>query len=175
MMENTDATDELECRKVLMDFYTQQLNAHSRLLIGFAALLFTLVQIKLALMGQHLNPQQFLLQFLAFYITVFLVSFGSWFLLLRHLGYGTLANAVMHVSAPTKQKQSSNLDRQNALGWLHDKTREEARKRYLLFKLPCVWFHSFGIPKQRQYRIYGLMVCGVFAFFTAFIIWILVA
>jgi len=175
-MENTNATDEVECRKVFMDFYTQQLNAHSRLLIGFAALLFTLVQIKLALMGQHLNPQQFsLVQFWVFYTTIFLVSFGFWFLLLRHLGYGQLASAAMYVSAPTKQKQSSNLDRQNALDLLNEEITKEVRKRHLLVIFRCVWFHSFNIPKQRQYRIYGLMVCGVFALVTAFIIWILVA
>jgi len=84
---------ELQCRKLLLDFYSAEINSHGRLIIGFAVLMLTLTQIR----------QNFLIHnyplsschFFLIYFGIFAVAFGLWYSFFRLIAYGTLANAVI--------------------------------------------------------------------------------
>jgi hypothetical protein len=85
--------ENLDVRKLLLNFYSSELNAHARLIIGASVLLFTVVSITLDLKNNS--------DFGALQSAIAIVSFGFissalWYLLMRNLAYGILASTSQH-------------------------------------------------------------------------------
>ena len=154
-MKNKE-TVELQCRHLLMNFYSSELRTHSRLITGFSVILLTLVQIILSLDRVIFSAR------LIIYGGVFLVSFAIWFSLMRHLLYGILVHSITVV---TLKDKSGNL-----LAKLAYATGENAVKKKILAVIPTSWFLSREKGREKT----GFFLCLVLALVTTFLlIWVL--
>jgi len=149
--------DLIECRRLLMNFYSSQLQAHSRLIIGFAVIFLTLLQLK----PQNMSTWQFWV----FYPSVFVVALALYFLLMRHLVYGVLANAITHTDP---KGEGSPLQR--LVTGINKFTRKHGQ---ILGHIPTRWFAAVGGSTLLD-RLKGIVFCIVFAFFTTILAWILI-
>ena len=114
---NQREVDSINVRKLFLDFYSSEINTHGRLIIGFAVILFTLIEIKLRLYV----PRS--LQSSIIFPCIWLVSFAIWYSLFRLLRYGMLANAVVHMDLP--QKESEDI-----VSLFKSEVREWVKKHY---------------------------------------------
>lgn len=87
-LNNQEKEDIVQYRKLLLDFHSSELTAHSRLIIGFAVLLLTISEVSLNL-PKPVSIEQTRIAFFG----CFFASIGFWYVLIRHLAYGILANA----------------------------------------------------------------------------------
>ena len=78
-----------------MDFYSSEINSHSRLIIGFAALMFTLIQIREKFVVDSVTISYW--QCFTIYSGIFSTAFVLLYSLFRLFAYGLLANAVIFV------------------------------------------------------------------------------
>lgn len=76
----------MESRKVLLAFYSSELTAHARLIIGFSLILLTIIEV-----FSNTYRSGFGVRFIA-YSAMFFVSSGLWYLLMRDMVYGILAH-----------------------------------------------------------------------------------
>jgi len=157
---------EVQIRKLLLDFYSSQLTTHSRLIIGFAALLFTV----LTLFVDLKEPQ--LVQEIVTIVGIFTVSTGFWFLIMRHLTYGHLSSTALH--APLAPLTS-----------LHDAsiaTRDHVLEKRILSVIPTALFCTVGREVKlikwnvtsRKARLVGIILCLVLGIATTLMLAILV-
>lgn len=147
--------DVIQCRKLLLDSYSSQLTTHARLIIGFAIILLTLLQVKAGLTDlSHI-------QFGIIYFGIFLAAFALWFLFMRHLAYGLLVNAVTHA----RIEQSWNGD---LLGKILDSVSSQMLKSKILYIIPSCWFYS-----SSRKRLLGLSLCVFLALLTTYFMRIL--
>lgn len=91
--------DEMQCRKLLLDFYSSQINTHGTLIIGFSVVLFAIVQIRIS---SAIANNISVLQDWILYFGIFLAGFALYYLFLRYITYGTLA----HYTTRTPWKKS---------------------------------------------------------------------
>jgi hypothetical protein len=81
--------NEMQCRKLLLDFYSSQINTHGRLIIGFSVVLFAIVEIRISpMVANNLSA----LQNRILYFGIFLAGFALSYLFFRYITYGTLAD-----------------------------------------------------------------------------------
>jgi hypothetical protein len=103
-MSQSIVSDEIQIRKLMLDFYSSELTTHSRLIIGFSVLLFTVLNV-IPNQKVHLD-----LQAGTYFFSLWLVAGALWYLFMRHISYGILSNATLH--APIESK---NLTLKNAI------------------------------------------------------------
>lgn len=150
--------EELTSRKLLLDFYSSQLSTHARLIIGFAIILLTLLNVRVGL--ESLSDMQLGI----FYISISATSFCLWFLLWRHLMYGILASAATH--APLSGK-GTVFDR------VIEGSKDRAMDKRMLGVVPIRLFYSTTRKGRTRERFLGVFFCGVLALITACLVWIL--
>ena len=116
--ENSKEKIELQCRKLLLDSYSSQLTTHARLIIGFAIILLSLLEVK----GAYLKSPISCIQDFIIYLGIMLVASVLWFLIMRHLTYGVLTNAATFAEpkgdygvAETPSVDASELDNKKAV------------------------------------------------------------
>ena len=119
---------------------------NSRLIIGFATVLFSLIAVR-----SHLQTTFPASDFLITYVLIWAISSVFWFLLMRYLVYGVLANDVTHVpfTIPTG---SCGIDELQAA------VRNQALTERFLKCIPVVWFYSF-YKQPRFKRFWGILLC----------------
>ena len=145
---------EIQIRKTLLDFYSSQLGGHSRIIIGFSAILFSLITVR-----NNLNSSSSSLNFSATYFSLFIASFFFCFLLMRYLMYGVLANSATHATIQIND-DSSNFAKNRGI------IRNHAIKSGMPLKIPLTWFLSIGkTPKiARKERVFGIILCLIMGF-----------
>lgn len=158
---------ELQCRKLLLDFYSSELTTHSRLIIGFAIILLTILEIT---QTQKLKPPISFAHWIAL-LGIFTASLALCHLLMRHLTYGISASAATHAS-PSKNKGSNLFER------IKEGVDQSALEKRILFLIPSCLFYSTGkrISWLQQLfgvigaRVLGVLLCVLFAFSTTFLL-----
>ena len=154
MEPHQDESYELQCRKLLLDFYSSRLQTHSRLIIGFAIILLTLFDIKLRLIS--ISP----IQSQTIYSAIFLVALAFWFSLMRLFTYGLFANVVIRANP-------------KGAGTLFVRIRNGVTERVLKEKiLKCIPSCLFISARQKYewiQRIFGIGLCAFFLCFQQFL------
>ncbi len=153
----------IHIRKLLLDLYSSQLTTHSRLIIGFSVVIFTLS----AFFGKDL-PNYDIAKIVIF-LSVWLVSGIFWYLLMRHITYGILSQSVLEVDL------TEDIKVLDAIKKVRDYTFEK-RKIFGIF--PTCWFISSGKKITRTHKMLGLKIspylgpaiCVLLGLFTAIII-----
>lgn len=156
-------SDELQYRKLFLDFYSSQLNTHSRLIIGFSVMLLTLIEII-----QQLNNTIFKVRCIA-YSGVFFLSLAIWYLLLRDLMYGVCVQSA--ISADIGEEDGDPKEIGYLLVVSNAITRTAIQQRILgLFSVG--WYLSHR-DRQKYQIITGIGICIAFAIVTTFLlIWL---
>jgi len=144
--------EELQCRKLLLDSYSSQLTTHARLIIGFAIILLTLLEVK-----RNLQPSISHIQFGIVYFGIFIAAFGLWFLLMRHLMYGLLVTAAT-LADPLGEGSS-------LMRILNGINEFMLNKRFLIV-FPSRLFHSTGRRRSWLDRLGGVLLCAILALVT---------
>jgi hypothetical protein len=86
--------DEMQCRKLLLDFYSSQINTHGALIIGFSVVLFAIIQIRISpVIWNNVS----ILQDWILYFGIFLTGFALYYLFLRYITYGTMAHSTIRI------------------------------------------------------------------------------
>lgn len=140
----------------MQDGYTSHLNIHGTLIIGFAVILLTLLEIRVRL--QFISS----IQFCILYFGIFVATLAFWRLFWRHMIFGCLVDAVMFTEV-SETKESL----------LKEKIEETVLKRRLGI-LPACWFFSTDRRSVKFQRACGWLTCGGFAIATTLCFWILV-
>jgi len=152
---------DLEYHKLLLNFYSAELNSHSRMLIGFAVILFTLAEIA----HSNLTRPVMFSQYLILVFSMVFASFAFWFILMRQLVYGVLINRILHTEGELHSFKEA-----------HDRvTHDTINKRETIFLfIPVSLFISVGSEYRKWYiRPLGGFVCIFFASCTTFILFLL--
>lgn len=157
--ENNKEKIELQCRKLLLDSYSSQLNTHSRLIIGFALILLSLLEVKRSLPTPISG-----MQFVIVYFGISLVAFGLWFLLMRHLTYGVLTSAATNAEPKG--------DCVNTYWRILEGVVQYTAKKKILVWIPTKLFFSTGMHAKLD-RSKGLVLCTILALITVGLTWIL--
>jgi len=94
-MNTPNESSEVEVRKLLLDFYSSELESHSNLIIGLALVLLAILQIPKLLQNvtDICNPQTWI-----FIFTIWIISGPLWYFLMRHFSYGILCKAAIEAS-----------------------------------------------------------------------------
>jgi hypothetical protein len=138
---------------LLLNFYSSELNSHSRLIIGNVALLFTLAQI-IQSFGSNITS----LQYWIFCLGLFTLSSTFWYLLMRLLLYGILSNRVLHVKDLGDFKE------------MHKVVGQHCGKTEKIFGIiPCSLFISIGLDEYNNHQKYGLLLCLSLALIVTFL------
>ena len=149
-------SDEIQCRKLLMDFYSSEINSHSRLIIGFAVLMLTLIQVRQNFMVYSLTTSCW--QYLIVYSGIFLIALALLYSLFRLFAYGAAANAIMYVEW-TEQMTVGQLAFETA------NLVERERKKIV------------GIIHPKHFLRYhenGFILCAVLASVTTWLVYMLI-
>lgn len=157
---------EIECRKLLVDSYSSQLTTHARLIIGIAIIILTLLEVKRNLQP-HPHPYiTGILQSRIIYFGILMASASLWFLIMRHLVYGTLVSTVTF-------ERPHNGDG-TLLRRIADATQQKVIGKKILLRIPICWFYSIGDRKtEPRERWLGRGICVVFALVTTLFVWML--
>lgn len=85
--KSQDNNSEVEVRKLLLDFYSSELQTHSSLIVGLAVILFAVLQF---LPNMHNGVQ------IGIGVSLIWVISGSlWYFLMRHFSYGILCKCTI--------------------------------------------------------------------------------
>jgi hypothetical protein len=169
--------DALGKRKLLLDFYASQLTTHSRLIIGFSVILFTMVgivqKVQENALAQNMSPFCIDPKSIASFSMV-MASSILWYLVMRHVSYGVLANSVIHVPDPDEGSEA-NQSEESPLMPLTIMVRNHALKEKVLGLPSCLFISSgekitflherFG---TRGTLIIGQIVCLILGIITTF-------
>jgi len=158
----------IQCRKLLLDFYSSELATHSRLIIGFTVILFTLASLLLEV-TQSSQQTISVAQFRIIYLSISLVAFGLWFLLMRHFVYGILATQALYAT-PSEDHSKKNRLKRMLCG-----VAQKALEKRILGIIPVCLFFSTGTRISRLQRaigvagarLLGLLLCAILAILTA--------
>jgi hypothetical protein len=151
----------IEVRKLLLDFYASELTTHSRLIIGFSVMMFTILQIaqKLEENSPLTDNQVWISAF-----GIWLTAVALWYLIMRHLTYGALSGAV--IDTPIAENKS------------YDDVKAEIVKYALRYKIlvffPCYLFISIRPTRRRMFLLFGLIICAILGTVTALLLSILI-
>jgi hypothetical protein len=145
-------------RQLLLNFYSSEINTHGRVLIGFAALMFTILTVRVDLFGIKSLTD---LQYWIFYSLIALVAWGIFYLLFRLIGYGILANSTIHAPRITTQYNPTT---QSPIFPIVLDVSNHARKA--LF--PIDWFFDLGKSKR---QIVGFVISFVSGVVTTYLIY----
>lgn len=147
----------IQFRKLLLDFYSSELTTHGSLIIGFAAILFTILQIIQKLKDDPLKIVS--TEQIGICITgLLLTATALWFLLMRHLAYGILSSAVIE----------TELDEQMNLRGALVSVRNRALKNKIFSVIPSSFFISSGdvvTESQRMLGLKGVSIAGILVCF----------
>jgi hypothetical protein len=165
-----------QARKLLLDFYSSEITAHSRLIIGFAALLFTASDI------YGLEPRS-VLQSTVFCIVVFFLAAALWYVFLRLIAYGIMANSIIHVRDPflekiAQQKENNGRPLCSILGigirdrvegkeeiWIRANKEGLLKKKFkykILYLIPIRYF----VSDLFEDRKFGFLLCFILGIIT---------
>ena len=89
--------NEHRIRKLLLDFYSSELNSHSRLIIGLSVIDFTLLQVIYTLTNPQVYSPITWWQYCFVFFSLGFVSAALWYLIMRYCVYGILCNSVLTV------------------------------------------------------------------------------
>jgi hypothetical protein len=131
----------LELNKLLLSFYSSQLNNHGRMVIGFAALIFTVTQV-----ASSVSEPISCAQYWVIVTGMFFASLAFWFVLMRLLVYGVLASYAQHVELESFQTMNKQVE--VACG----------KNENILWKVPVSWFATSEEHNRRR-RFYGIFFC----------------
>jgi hypothetical protein len=158
--EKSNSNDlQIQCRKLLLDFYGSQLGTHGRLIIGFSVIVFTIVGIRNAF--QRIAFYQSII----LYIAIFLSMFGFLYLLFRHLTYGQLCGAVMFTTWKPELEKSSINDLVAEFSKEVDLNLRTYRSKIAL-RVPTGWF------LYRDKQKWGATLCAVLSFSITFLLYV---
>lgn len=139
--------EHLECNKLLLNFYASELSTHGRLVIGFAALIFTISQVALGVSQSFspLNAEQFWI----IAIGMFTTSMTFCFTLMRMLVYGILAAYSQHIKVDNFEIMNDKIE------------IECGNKEKILGIIPI----SFYIGSKNRHplfrRFLGIVLCAI--------------
>jgi hypothetical protein len=134
--------DVVSSRKLLMDFTSSEINTHGRMIVGFAVIILTLMQIKENLTS--ISSWQNLI----IYFGIFATIFALWYLLMRQLAYGGLASGYIYGQLAPNSKESILMQLQSAA--MHYIAEYRSR---ILIVFPTLWF----IKSKKQK--FGALTC----------------
>jgi hypothetical protein len=146
-------------RKLILDFYSSQINGHTRLIIGFAVLMLTLVQIRQRI--EFLSSWQYVI----IYFAMFSTAFFLWYLSMRCLAYGMLANASIWAPPTTRRVDLTYLQQLVVEG----KERVSNCNKFILVIFPSVCFIEGSEQK------FGAMICIGLAIITSAFMYLLIS
>jgi hypothetical protein len=129
-----------------MSFFSSELNTHGRLVIGFAAIVFTVSQIALGVSELYtpLSSAQYWIVVMA----MFVASMAFCFVLMRLLVYGVLANYVLRIKLESFRAMPQKIE---IACWKNEK---------ILLIFPVSWFLSAGQKGGGKKRICGYLLCA---------------
>jgi hypothetical protein len=151
-----DTNNEVEVRKLLLDFYSSELQTHSSLIVGLAVILFAVLQF---LPNMHNGVQ------IGVGLSVIWVISGSlWYFLMRHFSYGILCNSAI----------SADIDGETKPLVVASKVRDHAYKSDVLF-IPSKYF----ITGKGYVKYVGWILCYVIfgtvtTFLLSLLIWVII-
>jgi hypothetical protein len=88
-------SDRVEARKLLLDFYSTEIESHSNLIIGLALVLLAILEF---FPKQHNGTYIFNVPTWMGVIIIWFISGSLWYFLMRHFAYGILCNATITIS-----------------------------------------------------------------------------
>ena len=140
---------QIQCRKLILDFYGSQLSTHGRLIIGFSVIVFTLIGIRNSI------ENIILVQTIIIYLAIFSALCAFLYLLFRHLMYGQLCGAVMFTSWTPELEGAPDNDvfGKFALA-VYNNVLETNRKKIARF-VKTAWFIGIANGKQK----WGVFLC----------------
>jgi hypothetical protein len=158
---------ELSARQLLLNFFSSQIATHGRVFIGFAALIFTILSIRLTI-KTVLNVWQLGI----IYFAVFMSGLVIFYVLFRLIGYGYFADSV--INAPLSCNLVENESTEQCFIYpLVEKMRDyaftsgEVKNRRIVGLFPVKWFMSH----KEQWK--GIVVSIVFSLATTFLFFLL--
>ncbi|MCK4477991.1 hypothetical protein KAU88_05645 [Candidatus Bathyarchaeota archaeon] len=164
-MGNNQEPEEIQCRKLLVDTYSAQLRTHGQLIIGFAIILLTFLEIRVRMLEYALSIS--VTQFCIFYFGIFLIGFALWYLFLRHFVYGKLLDVAIH--AKPRSGKEHLFDR------IFDAVMRDVLSRRMFVVIPCCMFLSTEGRRWRRLQMsLGVLLCIILAIATTYLVWILV-
>jgi hypothetical protein len=152
---------QIQCRKLLLDFYGAQLNTHGRLIIGFSVIVFTIVGIRNSI------QKIVLYQTIILYSAIFLALFAFLYSLFRHLTYGQLCGAVMFTPwNPEFEKGTCN----ELIGKFSDEVDRNVRiyRKRIVLVVPTDWF----IGSSRYTQKFGVILCAILSIVTVILFYL---
>jgi hypothetical protein len=162
---NDEAELQVSCRNLLLNFYSSEISTHGRMFIGFAALFFTIIQIKLSLdaMNIILRP----IQTIIIYFSVFAIGCAIYYIIFRLICYGVYANATIHATL-TELREIMRLP--NCVSVITTKIYQYVLKESskILFFLPVSYFL---VPAQQKF---GIMISAGFSLATTFLFYLVI-
>jgi hypothetical protein len=150
----------MDYHKLALSFYNSEITSHSRLIIGLAVILFALSDIALS---EPLRPF-YDIQYWIWVTATFFVSSAFWYVLIRQLVYGVMANRLLHT------EEAANFEE------LHEKITRGCieTKEKILFIIPFYYFISVGKKWRKLYwRPTGYIFCAIFGLVTTFLLLLL--
>lgn len=159
MDSKEDITIEIQIRTALLNFYASQLGGHSRFIIGFSVVLFSVITVRTNLLSTFPD-----LDFLVIYSSLFIASSVFCFLIMRYLVYGILSNSATH--APIK------ISDDNTFAKNRTEINNHAINSRILGIFHISWFLSIGKKESwiRKERLYGIFLCLGIGFSITFLI-----
>ena len=163
---NDDINHEFSSRKLLLDFYSSQISTHSRIFIGFSALMFTILNVRVTLFDTIGRSALKSWQLIILYGFVLALGFIIFFVLFRTIGYGILANATIHVALLSKLEPIKGKSR--VFPFLKDVSasildNDHANKILFFFPIDC-FFNIGGHRKQWKGFLISLGISTVVTF-----------
>lgn len=147
----------IEIRKLLLDFYASELTTHSRLIIGFSVIIFTILQIVQKLVeNSPLTGSQFWISSFGIWLT----AVTLWYLIMRHLTYGALSGAV--IDSPIGENESYDNVKSAIVNY--------ALRYRILVVFPCYLFISIRPTLRRTFLLIGLIMCAALGLVTTFLL-----
>jgi hypothetical protein len=136
-----------DVRKLLLDFYSSEIESHSNLIIGLALVLLAILQIPKLLpnVSDFCNPQTWVFMF-----TIWIISGSLWYFLMRHFSYGILCKSA--IEAPLDGETNPSL--------VAGKLSAYAHKNSKVLGFPSKYFIAGHEDKNSGKRGYALCYFG---------------
>jgi len=148
----------LTFKQLLINFYNTEITSHSRLIIGFAVIVFALSDIALSQAIQPFTNVQYWIWFGA----VFSISLAFWYVLMRQLVYGILVNRLLHSDKEFKNFEESY---QNVI------CEAIELKQKIFGFIPFQFFISVSKRDTKwYYRIFRSLICAGLALGTSILL-----
>jgi hypothetical protein len=147
----------MDYHKLALSFYNSEITSHSRLIIGLAVILLALSDIALS---EPLRPF-YNIQYWIWATITFLVSSAFWYVLIRQLVYGVIANRLLYTE---KAESFEELHEKITSGCIETKAK-------IIFVIPFYYFISVGKKWRKLYwRPMGYLLCLMLGLFTTFLL-----